>query len=246
MKSFRYFIFTIFVILIVSCGRGDKSSQKPGLSTVPGLSGTVLPLDKGFSRYISAYTSGIIPAASVIEIRFTPGFAAVAGKQLPAGLFEFSPAIKGKTEWTDESTLVFTPSKPLDPGKTYTGGLNIHKLGSVEERLKVFPFRIQTLRKDFSINLGVPESSPAGDRYTISGELITPDYIPDAETEGYLEVRLNRKKIEIKWEHEDNPVHRFTVADIAREDRAGELTILWDGTASGIRRKGSQNISIPA
>lgn len=246
MKSFRYFIITIFVILIVSCGRGDKSSQKPGLSTVPGLSETILPLDKGFSRYISAYTSGTIPAASVIEIRFTPGFAAVAGKQLPAGLFEFSPAIKGKTEWTDESTLVFTPSKPLDPGKAYTGGLNIHKLGSVEERLKVFPFRIQTLRKDFSINLGAPESSPAGDRYTISGELITPDYIPDAETEGYLEVRLNRKKIEIKWDHEDNPVHRFMVAGIAREDRAGELTISWDGTASGIRRKGSQNISIPA
>lgn len=246
MKSFRYFIISIFVILFVSCGRGDKSSQKPGMSTSPGLTGTVLPLDKGFSRYISSYTSGIIPAASVIEIRFTPEFAAGADKQLTSGLFEFRPAIRGKTEWADELTLVFIPSKPLDPGKTYTGGLNIHKLGSVEERLKQFPFRIQTPEKDFSIYFGIPESSPEGDRYTINGELITSDYIPDTETEAFVEARLNRKKIEIKWEHEDNTVHRFTVAGIDREDRTRELTISWDGTASGIRRKGSQNISIPA
>ncbi|HOS72685.1 MAG TPA: alpha-2-macroglobulin family protein, partial [Bacteroidales bacterium] len=246
MKFSRFFIATIFIAIAVSCGRGDKSSQKQELPKVPGLTGTVLPLDNGFSRYISAYTSGIIPAASAIEIRFTQEFASAAGKRLPSGLFEFSPAVKGKTEWADETTLVFRPSKPLDPGKTYTGRLNIHKLGNVEERLKEFPIRIQTLKKDFTISCGIPESSPEGDRYTITGELTTADFIPDAEAESFVDARLNRRKTVIKWEHEDNLVHRFTLTDIVREERAGELTISWDGTVSGIRRKGSQNISIPA
>ena len=56
----------------------------------------------------------------VIEVRFTPAFAAKADKSA-TGLFVFDPAIKGKTEWKDETTLIFTPSKLLDPGKIYTG-----------------------------------------------------------------------------------------------------------------------------
>ena len=83
-----------------------------------------IPLDKGFSEYISGYTSGIVAANSAIEIRFTPEFAAKADKSA-SGLFVFEPAVKGKTEWKDETTLVFTPSRLLDPGRTYTGGLNL-------------------------------------------------------------------------------------------------------------------------
>ncbi len=114
----------LFIILLAtSCGPEDKTVQKPGLIKASEAPQIILPLDKGFSEYITGYTSGIIPANSVIEIRFTPEFAAKAGKQTPAGLFVFNPAIKGKTEWTDETTLVFTPSKLLDPGKTYTGEL---------------------------------------------------------------------------------------------------------------------------
>ncbi len=247
MKSIRTFIIQVFIILVVSCGPGgDKTAQKPGLLKAPEISLAIFPIDKGFSQYISGYTSGIIPANSVIEIRFTPEFAAKAGKQTPAGLFEFNPPLKGKTEWTDESTLVFRPSKLLDPGKIYTGGLQIHKLGSVEERLKVFPLRVQTLKKDFSIVTGILESSTEGDKYTFNGELITSDYIPDAETEKYLEARLDKKKVEVKWDHTGNLVHRFMVTDISRENKTRELTIVWDGSHSGVKKKGSQNISIPA
>ena len=160
MKSLRSFIILLSVLSVLSCGRGDQPAPKPRLLKGPEVSSSILPIDKGFSQYISGYTSGIIPANSVIEIRFTPEFAAKAGKQIPAGLFEFNPPIKGKTEWADEMTLVFRPAKLLDPGKIYTGELSIHKLGSVEERLKVFPLRIQTLKKDFSITTGTLEPAP--------------------------------------------------------------------------------------
>ena len=233
MKPLRSFIILLSVLLVISCGRGDKSAPKPGLLKAPEVSKTILPIDKGFSQYISGYTSGIIPANSVIEIRFTPEFAAKAGKQIPAGLFEFNPPIKGKTEWTDEMTLVFRPAKLLDPGKIYTGELSIHKLGSVEERLKVFPLRIQTLKKDFSITTGTLESSPEGDKYVLNGEIVTSDYIAPAEVESYLEARIDKKKAAVSWDHASSLIHRFSIAELSRTDKNRELILVWDGTSLG-------------
>jgi len=246
MKSFRCFIIQLFIILVVSCGKGDKTGPKPGLLRAPELSRTILPLDNGFSRYIAGYSSGIIPVNSPVEIRFTSEFAAKAGRQIPAGLLEFNPPLKGKTEWTDETTLVFRPSKHLDPGKIYTGELALHKLGSVEDRLKIFPLRIQTLKKDFSIIPGILESSSEGDKYTLNGEIITSDYIPEPEIESYLEARIDKKKVPIKWEHSGDLNHRFGIAEISRSEKPRELSLLWDGTTSGVKRKGSTNITIPA
>ncbi len=246
MNSFRSFIILLSVLFVVSCGRGDKSAPKPGLLKAPELSKTILPIDKGFSQYIAGYTSGIIPANSVIEIRFTPEFAAKAGKQTPSGLFEFNPPIKGKTEWADETTLVFRPSKILDPGKIYTGELSIHKLGAVEERLKVFPLRIQTLKKDFSLATGILESSPGGDKYILNGEIVTSDFIPPAEVESFLEARLDKKKTTVTWDHASDLIHRFTIPELVRTDKNRELILLWDGSASGVRQKGSKSVNIPA
>lgn len=246
MRSLRRFIILVSVLTFVSCGKSDKTAQKPGLLKSPEISKAILPIDNGFSRYIAGYTSGIIPVNSVIEIRFTSGFAAKAGKETPAGLFEFNPPLKGKTEWTDEVTLVFRPSKHLDYDKTYTGELSIHKLGSVEDRLKIFPLRIQTVKKDFSVITGSLESSPEGDKYTLKGEIITSDYVPESEVESYLEAKLDKKKTSITWDHSASLVHRFTIPDISRSDRARELNLTWDGSASGVKRKGSENITIPA
>ena len=166
MKAAKLVSFLLISILLISCGSGNnKPLQSKGISleSIP----LNIPIDKGFSEYISGYTSGIIPANSSIEIRFTPEFAAKADKSA-SGLFVFEPSVKGKTEWKDETTLVFTPSRPLDPGKTYTGGLNLNKLSQVKERLQVFPLRIQTLKKDFRVTTGALESSDDGNRLSSS------------------------------------------------------------------------------
>jgi len=247
MKSTKPALLFLVILLITSCKPKDKPLLKQLPGRAPEVSEIILPLDKGFSEYITGYTSGIIPANSVIEIRFTPEFAEKAGKQTPAGLFVFNPFIKGKTEWTDETTLVFTPAKLLDPGKTYKGELNLYRLGEVEERLKVFPIRIQTLKRDFSITTGALECPSAGeDKYILYGELVASDFIEEAEVEKYVEAKLGKRKMDITWDHSGGLSHKFSITDIPRTDRTQELTILWDGTASGIRQKGSSVIRVPS
>ena len=237
-------VLSIFIVL-TSCNSNNNRPirllRDQAAETLP----VNIPLDKGFSEYISGYTSGIIPANSSIEIRFTPQFAAKANKSA-TGLFIFEPSVKGRTEWKDETTLVFTPSRLLDPGKTYEGGLNLNKLSEVKERLSVFPIRIQTLKKDFRVITGALEC-PNGDgsSYLIHGRIVASDFIEPTEAEGYIIAKLGRKKMDLIWDHSVNPIHKFTISGIERTKKSQELLLSWDGSAAGVKQKGSFLVNIP-
>jgi uncharacterized protein YfaS (alpha-2-macroglobulin family) len=246
MKAVKLISLFLIILIATSCGPKDNKAIRPFKTESAEAPPANIPIDKGFSEYISGYTSGIIPANSAIEIRFTAEFAAKADKSV-SGLFVFDPAIKGKTEWKDATTLVFTPSRLLDPGKTYTGGLNLARLSEVKERLRIFPIRIQTLRKDFRITIGALECSSAeGNSYLLHGEIIAADFIEPAEAENYFNAKLGRKKMEVTWDHSVNLIHKFTVTGINRTNKSQELILAWDGSSAGIKQKGSSSVIIPA
>ncbi len=246
MKITKSFLFMLITILVTSCGPKEKGTLKQAVQNIREVPQTMLPIDKGFSEYITGYTSGIIPANSVIEIRFTPEFAAKTEQATPIGLFSFTPIIKGRAEWIDETTLIFRPAGLLDPGKTYSGELNLFKLGEVKERLKVFPIRIQTLKKDFSITTGILECPDSdGSKYTLNGEVAASDFIDPEEVETYLEAKLEKKKLDVTWDHSGILIHKFTVENIERASAMQELKLEWDGTGSGIKQKGSSSVIIP-
>jgi uncharacterized protein YfaS (alpha-2-macroglobulin family) len=245
MKASGLISFLLVAIIAYSCGPGKETPKRPLLHQPKYAEIPNMPIDKGFSEYISAYTSGVVAANSVIEIRFTPEFASRAEK-LTNGLFVFEPSIKGKTEWKDEITLVFTPSRVLSQGTTYTGGLNLGNLATVEERLRFFPIKIQTLKKEFRVSIGALECpSPDASAYLLNGELTTSDYFPPAEVERLIEAKISRHKMDIKWDHSANLVHKFTVTGIERIVKVQELIISWDGSSSGIKQKGSSLVIIP-
>ena len=239
-------IISVLVILIAaaSCGKKEKKIPMQLKMLTRHELPAVIPIDKGYSQFIAGYTSGIISTSSVIEIRFTPEFAALADRSA-ASLFSFDPNIKGKTEWKNETTLILTPARPLDPGRIYTGSLNLGKLAKVDERFRSFPIRIQTLRKDFRVIPGIMECDPARENsYLFHGELAASDYIPGSETEAYLSASLGRKKLDITWDHSENLNHKFTIA-IAREVKEQELTLEWDGSSGSIKQKGSKTVTVP-
>ena len=245
MKAARLTSVLLVILLVSSCEPRDNkvNRQAKGISieSIP----VNIPLDKGFSEYITGYTSGIIQANSTIEIHFTPEFAGKVNKSA-TDLFIFEPSIKGKTEWKDETTLVYTPSRLLDPGKTYNGGLNLSRLAPVQQRLGVFPLRVQTLKKDFHITIGTIECADnEGKSYLLNGELSTSDFIEPTEIESYINAKLGRRKMDLIWDHSVNQIHKFTIAGIQRTDKPQELTISWDGTTAGANNKGFSIVSIP-
>jgi alpha-2-macroglobulin len=245
MKAEKLFSILLILFIITSCGTNENKPIRILKERAAETVQVNVPLDKGFSEYIAGYTSGIIPANSAIEIRFTPEFAARANKSV-SGLFVFEPFIKGKTEWKDETTLVFTPSRILDPGKTYTGGLNLGKLTEVKERLSVFPLRIQTLKKDFHVTTGALECSDAEcNGYLLHGQIITSDFIEPSEVERCLTVKLGRKKPDVTWDHSVKLIHKFTITGIERTNKSQELLLSWDGSSAGVNQNGSVTANIP-
>ena len=61
--------------------------------------------------------------------------------------------MKGTTEWADDMTLVFKPSKPLESATSYQGTLDLSKIGQVEEQLRLFPLAFSTVEKNFTVTL---------------------------------------------------------------------------------------------
>ncbi len=245
MKYLKIISVFVLILVLASCGKKEKklpqALKKLTNQEVP----APIPVDKGFSQFIEGYTSGIVSANASIEIRFTPEFAARANKNT-TGLFSFDPNIKGKTEWKNETSLILTPARPLDPGKIYTGTLALGKLAEVDERFKSFPLRIQVLRKDFRVITGVLECDPEReDSYILHGEIATSDIIDPAETEKFINAGIGRKKLEIAWDHADNLLHRFTVKGIEREVKEQNLVIEWDGSKGGINQSGSKSVTVP-
>jgi alpha-2-macroglobulin len=243
MKSIITGLMILLLIIASACGRKEKAGQQSAKSVEVPLPN--IPLDKGYSEYISGYTSGIISASASVEIRFTPEFAAKANK-ITSGLFSFEPNIKGKTEWKDDLTLVFTPSRHLEPGKVFTGGLELGKLGEVKERLKVFPLRIQTVRKDFSVKFGSLECPAEGSGYNLSGEIVSSDYIENDEAEDYIKAKLGGSSLPVVWEHSEGTSHKFVIKDIERGNKPETLHIYWDGSSYDVKQKGSAEYTVPA
>ncbi len=245
MKFSKLFLLVLAILLASSCKTKKKDVIKDAIQRVLEAQQITLPIDQGFSEYITAYTSGIVPVNGIIEIRFTPAFAEKAKKQSPTRLFSFNPVIKGKAEWINETTLVFRPAKLLDAGKSYRGELNLSGIGEVKDRLQTFPLSFQTLKKDFSINTGILEASEDGTTYNLVGEIVTSDFIENKEVENFLEARLGKKNIRMEWDHSTDLIHRFTVPGIKRTEKAQEITLRWDGTKSGVQQKNSTIINIP-
>jgi uncharacterized protein YfaS (alpha-2-macroglobulin family) len=245
MKLSRLFLPLLITILITSCGKTEKQPVKLALKKSKDLSEIIVPIDKGFSEYITGYTSGIVSVNSPVEIKFTPEFAAKANKQTPAGVFMFEPVIRGKTEWTDDVTLTFRPAKTLDPGTVYTGRLNLDRFIEVKESLKTFPIRFQTVRKDFIVTTGELESSEEGNKYTLHGQITASDYIASDEVEAYLQAKLGRKKMVVMWDHSNILIHKFSVLDIYRSGKSQKLELSWDGTQAKVKQKGTALVNIP-
>ena len=245
MRYLKIIPVIVILLAVASCGKKEKKIPQVIKRFTRQEVPAAIPIDKGFSQFITGYTSGIVSSNSVIEIRFTSEFASLANKSV-TGLFSFDPNIKGKTEWKNETTLILTPSHLLEPGKVYSGSLDLGKLAEVDERFRSFPVRIQILKKDFRVITGVLECDPDRDNsYLLHGEIAASDYIRPEEAESYLTAKQGRKKLDIEWDHSEILSHKFTIKGIEREEKEVQLTVEWDGSSGGIKQSGSKTVKIP-
>jgi len=208
-------------------------------------------VDPAFSKYIESYTTGIISKENTIRIRLASQVQTTHAQndQLPDGVFDFSPAVKGKAYWVDERTIEFRPEAKLTSDQNYSAEFRLSKVVSVPSQFDDFKFSFETIKPDFTVSFTglVTATNTSTDKMKLEGCIQTADGEDPKNIEKLLTVNFE-SPVGVTWQH--NTVghsHKFTITGLTRAaDKVNQLTVNWDGNVMNIDKRGSKLFEVPA
>ncbi len=208
-------------------------------------------VDPAFSKYIESYTTGLISKEGTIRIRLASQVptAHVQNDQLPDGVFNFSPDIKGKAYWVDERTIEFRPEAKLVADQSYSAEFKLAKVIEVPSQFDDFQFSFQTIKPDFTVTFDGLETATntSLDKMKLEGVVQTADAEESANVEKLISTNYT-SAVHISWQHNSvTHTHKFAISGLARSsDKADSLKVSWDGTSLNVNKKGGKSFEIPA
>jgi len=236
LKKFNFaFLLTILCLIITlpSC----KTKKK------------WLSVDPAYSKYIDAYTSGVISKTSSVKIELAddvPTTHAV-GDAVDQSLFDFSPSVKGTATWVDARTIEFKPEKNLEPDQLYEVSFKLGNVTKVPDDFATFNFNVQTLKPAFKVTDYGLRSTGAKDKMSLLGQIETADIEASATVEQLLSATQNGQSLTISWQHnESTKLHNFTVQGITRGTDASSVSLSWDGKPLNVAIADKKDFDIPA
>jgi uncharacterized protein YfaS (alpha-2-macroglobulin family) len=219
-----------------------STGSKPGPSYI----------NPAFGEYISSYTAGVVSSGTTVRIVLATDVvdSSLIGQENPAKLFSFSPSIDGKTVWLDRRTVEFRPDKRLISGQIYEVSFGLSKLmPEVAGELSTFAYTFQVMPQNFEIGVDnvKPYVKTELKRQKIEGNLYTADFAETDVVEKMLTPRQEGNTLKITWTHNpDGKQHAFVVEDVARKDKASEVTLSVQGKPLGIDRDEDKVVEIPS
>jgi alpha-2-macroglobulin len=209
----------------------------------------LIEVDPAFSKYIDAYTSGIVSKTTAITIKLAADASTThaTGEAVDNALFNFSPSVKGKTVWTDARTIEFRPEENLTPDKLYEVTFKLGKVLHVPSKYEEFKFNIQTLKPSYTVTDFGLRSNGQKDKMILPGIIETADIEDPAKVEKLLSASQNNKALQISWQHNGSAkTHNFIVNNIQRDDKASQVKISWNGKPMNIDIADSKTLEVPA
>ena len=204
-----------------------------------------------FAPYISAYTGGVIPKNSAIQVEFTQNVTGIELlTQLPKNPFSISPKVKGDAQWISANTIEFTPSENFKSGQRYQVDFDLEQFGSVPKELKTFSFSFRVIEQLFTMTMNpVYISSSNVEKVELSGTLTFSDAeeIEDLSSLFTAKIKNTKDLLQVVTSKTiSTNTYRFTIPNIPRTDEAQELELLVDGSSIGINQLEKSVVKIPA
>lgn len=167
-------------------------------------------------------------------------------QELEKNPFDFSPSVKGKAYWVNNSTIEFMPEEgALQPGELYQATFDLGDFVDVGKELKEFDFSFRVQEKNFALQVRPIEITAAKPQEaTLRGEIRFSDKADPEKVAQMLSVNTHAK-IEVTATGNPTTFH-FTVAGIQRSTNDYDLSLTANGTPVGIDRAISETITIPA
>ena len=237
MKLISYYSLLLFSILLFSCSSKKKERKK-------------YEIDKAFKAYITAFTSGEVSKKSDIRIELAnPVSPDAIGEPVDLDVFEFSPAVEGKTIWLDASTIIFRPDEPLDPAQEYEVNFKLGGIIDVDSDFHTFTFWLRTMKPSLRFEFDRMESVSTIDlkRQRLLGKIYTSDYEDPQKIEALFSATQGEKSLEVVWNHSAGAnAHFFEVMNVDRKKEESHVSLRWQGSMIGAEQNSEYTVDIPA
>ncbi len=230
----RLFVFlTVIIASLSSCNKKEKW----------------IDVDPAYSKYIDAYTTGVISKTSAIRIQLA-GEASTThavGEEVKDALFSLSPSVKGKAFWLDARTIEFKPESWLKPNQQYTVSFRLGKVTKVADKYEDFKFSVKTVKPSFKVSDEGLRSNGVKNKMTLSGTLETADIEDSKSVEKLLTAKQNGSALKVIWQHNDaSKNHGFSIDNIARNTSVSNVELLWNGNPMSMEVSGNKELAVPA
>jgi alpha-2-macroglobulin len=230
---YRTLLFSAPFIVLFSCGKKEKW----------------VDVDPAFSKYIDAYTTGVVSKTTTVRIRLAADASTThaVGEESVESLFDFTPSVKGKTHWLDARTVEFKPDSYLNPDQLYEVRFKLGKVTKVPDKFSSFGFSLKTVKPSFSVSDEGLRAATGKNKMSLSGEIETADVEDGAQVEKLLNASLNNNALKINWQHNDaTKTHHFVIENIDRSNSTAKVKLIWNGAPANMDAKGEKEVEVPA
>ncbi len=238
LASGRWALLLLATVIFYNCDRDS-------------VSGIPEPPAKEFSRYISAFSGGILSTEETVRVQFAFPVADTAsvGKEVPRDLFRIRPSVEGKTFWKDTRTLEFRPAKPLAHDRVFQVRFDLSALLNVDKELREFAFGFATMPQSVNVYVRSVKTYRENqqDRIRLTGIVESADAAEPEKVREMVKLRNGGRDASVSWKHEQqNRKHTFTINNLSRSQGETRMTLEWNGKPVEAKEKGVEEIHLPA
>ncbi len=209
-----------------------------------------IDVDPAFSKYIDAYTTGVVSRTTTIRIQMAAEATTThtVGEEVKDALFDLTPSVKGKAYWLDARTIEFKPDSYLQKDQLYTVNFKLSKVTNVPDKFSTFSFSLKTVKPAYRISDdGLRSGAGTKNKMSFSGDIETADVEEGTQVEKLLTALQNNNPLKINWQHNDaTKTHHFIIENIERANSSNNMNLRWDGSALSMDLKGEKTVEIPA
>ena len=182
MVSQKFSLLVALILLFVSCKKKEIKTDN---------------LFK-FRDYISYTTSGMVSAASPIQINLANDVKGWdAGQEISDKLIIISPYAEGKLTVVNNHALVFTPDEHLEPNTEYSVTLKLNSIyKNIPKGYENYTFQFKTIPPNFNIVTKSLQSYSKDWQY-IEGVIKSADIISLDKAKQLIKASQNNKKLNI-------------------------------------------------
>lgn len=197
-----------------------------------------------FRPYISAYTSGVVSSHATVRVEFAQDVvgAEAVGSELSGGGLSFSPKLKGRLEWLNTRTVLFTPKDPMPRGKTYRAELRLDKIfDDVPKAAQRFPFSFTVMEQSYEMAEFYYFARVEGGQLIrdLRGVIYSADVVSEAAMAELVEVSCDGKPLKVQvTANAEGKVFNFVAEGGQLESGAHcRATIRGEGNGKGEERE---------